>query len=156
VCASAGRLKAELLDSLRAARKAGILVTMGPSVPELDGPGRSPERPAAAASGFEIEPLEDVAQADTLVAHRIDELELPTWPVDPPDAHVAVHEDEHRAPRVVFVMNPTPIDLVVRASLAGIETLVDAIGEGRIARSGGAFELPVPARAVRMMVVESA
>jgi beta-galactosidase len=155
VCASAGRLKAELLDSLRAARKAGILVTMGPSAPELDGSGRAPERPAA-ASGFEIEPLEDVAQADTLVAHRIDELELPTWPVDPPDAHVAVHEDEHGAPRVVFAMNPTPNDLVVRASLAGIETLVDAIGEGRIARSGGAFELPVPARAVRMMVVERA
>ena len=58
-------------------------------------------------SGFEIEPLDDLARADALVAHRIDKLGLPTWPTDPVDAHVAVHEDERGSPRVVFVMNPT-------------------------------------------------
>jgi beta-galactosidase len=155
VCASTGRLKPDFVDSLRAARKAGIVVTMGPSAPEVEGATHGAERPAG-APGFEIEPLEDLAQADALVARRIDELALPTWPVDPPDAHVCVHEDEQGTPHVVFVMNPTPTDLVARASLGGVGALVDAIGEGRVARSGGAFEVPVPARAVRMMIVESA
>jgi hypothetical protein len=126
-------------------------VTIGPKMPELDGAMRPLRRPAD-ASGFEIEPLEDMARADALVAKRIDELALPTWPVDPPDAHVAVHEDDAGA-RVVFVMNPTANDLVVKASLAGIDALVDALQGGRIGRSGGAFEIAVPARTVRMMVV---
>jgi beta-galactosidase len=155
VCASAGRLTHDFVDSLHAARKAGIVVTIGPSAPELEGNSQGPER-RTEAPGFEIERLEDLAQADALVARRIDELDLPTWPVDPTEAHVCVHEDEHGTPHVVFVLNPTPTDVVTRASLAGVDALVDAIGEGRIARSGGAFEVPVPARAVRMMVVERA
>jgi hypothetical protein len=73
--------------------------------------------------------------------------------VDPADAHVAVHEDE-RGARVVFVMNPTANDLVVRVSLAGVDALVDAMNEGRVTRSGGALELSVPSRVVRMMAVD--
>ena len=89
-----------------------------------------------------------------LVAHRIDELGLPTWPTDPVDAHVAVHEDAQGSPRVVFVMNPTDRDLVVRVSLAGVGALEDAIGGERVERAGGAFEVRVPARVVRLMTAE--
>jgi hypothetical protein len=102
--------------------------------------------------GFEIEPLDDLARADALVAKRIDELELPTWPTDPLDVHVAVHEDDAGA-RVVFVMNPTAEDRVARVSLAGVPALLDLLDEQRVARVGGAFELTVPARTVRMMAV---
>ncbi len=153
VCASAGGLKPHLVSSLHAARKGGALVTMGPRAPELDGSMRPLVRPFD-VKGIEIEPLDDLARADALVARRIDELALPTWPVDPIDAHVAVHEDESGAARVVFVMNPTAQDLAVRVSLAEIEALVDALGDGRVARTGGAFEVHVPARSVRMMGVE--
>ena len=38
---------------------------------------------------------------------------------------------------------------------ATMHKMVDALADGRIARSGGAFEIPVPARTVRMMVVEA-
>jgi hypothetical protein len=103
-------------------------------------------------TGFEIEPLDDLARADALVAKRIDELQLPTWPVDPPDVHVAVHEDDSGA-RVVFVMNPTAEDRVARVSLAGAVALVDLLDEQRVARVAGAFEMTVPARVVRMMGV---
>jgi beta-galactosidase len=153
VCASAGGLKPHLVDSLHAARKGGALVTMGPRAPELDGSMRPLKRPVD-VEGFEIEPLDDLARADALVARRIDELRLPTWPVDPIDAHVAVHEDTSGVPRVVFVMNPTAEDLTVRASLAEVDSLVDALGDGRVARTGGAFEVHAPARTVRMMGVE--
>jgi beta-galactosidase len=165
VCASAGGLKPHLVDSLHAAQGAGAIVTMGPRAPELDGAMRPLKRPVD-VSGFEIEPLDDVARADVLVARRIDELGLPTWPTDPIDAHVAVHEDAAGAPRVVFIMNPTTNDLVVRVSLAGIDALVDALVPpghppdgraegGRIARDRGAFEVRVPGRTVRIMTVES-
>jgi beta-galactosidase len=152
VCTSGGGLKPHLVDSLHAALGSGAIVTLGPRLPDLDGGMRPLRRPIDPA-GFEVEPLEDIARADALVARRIDELSLPTWPVDPPDAHLAVHEDATGA-RVVFVMNPTANDLVAQTSLAGVDALVDAIVGGRIARSGGAFEIPVPARTVRMMVVE--
>ncbi len=105
-------------------------------------------------SGFEIEPLDDVARADVLVAHRIDELGLPTWPTDPIESHVAVHEDATGAPRVVFVMNPTDRDLIVRVSLAGGTALEDAIDGERVERTGGAFEVTVPSRSVRLMTAE--
>ncbi len=154
VCASAGGLKPHLVQSLHDARELGALVTMGPRVPELDGAMRPLRRPVNVA-GFEIEPLDDLARADALVARRIDELTLPTWPVDPVDAYVAVHEDETRTPRVVFVMNPTPNDVVARVSLAGVSALVDALGEGRVARAGGALEVSVPVRTVRMMIAEA-
>jgi beta-galactosidase len=154
VCASGGGLKPHLVDSLHAARAAGAVVTMGPRVPELDGSMRPLRRPVD-VNGFEIEALDDLARADALVARRIDELGLPTWPVDPPDVHVAVHEDASGAPRVVFVMNPTGAEIVARVSLAGVDALVDLLGDGgRVARSGGAIEVTVPARVVSLMAVE--
>ncbi len=154
VCASAGGLKPHLVDSLHLARDLGRIVTVGPRVPELDG-AMQPLRHPVDVTGLEIEPLDDLARADALVARRIDELSLPTWPVDPIDAYVAVHEDEAGAPQVVFVMNPTEHEIVARVSLAGVGALVDALGEGRVARTGGCLEVSVPARVVRMMAVEA-
>jgi beta-galactosidase len=150
VCATGGGLKPQVVDSLHAVREAGAVVTMGPRVPKLDGSMRPLRRPMD-VTGFEIEPLDDIAQADALVARRIDELHLPTWPVDPPGVHVAVHEDASGAPRVVFVMNPTAGEVVARVSLAGVGALVDLVGEGRIGRAGGGFEVTVPSRVVRIL-----
>jgi beta-galactosidase len=154
ICASAGGLRPHLVDSLHVARDLGRIVTMGPRIPELDG-SMLPLRHPVDVTGIEIEPLDDLARADALVARRIDELALPTWPVDPIDAFVTVHEDEAGAARVVFVMNPTENDVVVRVSLAGAGALVDALGSERIARAGGAFDVSVPSRVVRMMAVEA-
>jgi beta-galactosidase len=153
VCASGGGLKQHVIDSLHAVRAAGAIVTIGPKVPELDGAMRPLRRPMD-LTGFEVEPLDDLARADVLVAHRIDELGLPAWPVDPADAHVAVHEDARGEPRVVFVMNPMPHDVIARFALTGVEAMVDAIGGGRVPRAGGAFEVNVPARVVRLMAVD--
>jgi hypothetical protein len=117
------------------------------------------------ARGLEVEPLDDAARADTLVAHRIEELGLPTYPVDPAEAFVAVHEDEERLPRVAFVMNPTTRDLVVKVAIPDVAALIDALptmglgvraaGDARISRIAGSFEVSVAARSVRMLAVES-
>jgi len=109
------------------------------------------ERPAD-VRGFEIEALDDLARADALVARHIDELDLPTCRSI---RRVCTSQCTRtiKAPRVVFVMNPTPADLVVRASIAGVEALVDVATDARIARAEGAFELSVPARVVRILAV---
>ena len=52
-------------------------------------------------------------------------------------------------------MNPTDRDLVVRVSLAGVDALDDALGGERVERAGGAFEVTVPSRVVRLMTVEA-
>jgi len=155
VCTSDGGLKPHLVRSLRAAYDAGAVVTVGPRIPELDAAMRPLKQPVDMRD-FEIEPLDDLARADALVARRIEEMSLPTWPVDPSAAHVTVHEDAQGTPRVVFVMNPTPSDIVVRFALAGVAALADVVGEGRAARTAGGFELSVPGRVVRLMAVETA
>jgi beta-galactosidase len=154
ICTTGGGLKPHVVDSLHAVRQTGAVVTIGPHVPTLDGSMRPLPSPMD-VTGFEIEPLDDIARADALVARRIDELGLPTWPVDPPGVHVAVHEDRQGAPRVVFVMNPTGGETIARLSLSGAGALVDLLADGaRVARVGGAFEVVVPARVVRLMAVE--
>jgi beta-galactosidase len=153
VCASGGGLKPHVIESLHGAREAGAVVTIGPQVPELDAAWRPLKRPLD-VDGFEVEPLQDLASVDALVARRIDELELPAWPVDPVDMHVAVHEDA-KGPRVVFVMNPAPEDVTARVSIPGAEALVDLLSGRRTARSGGGFELTVPGRVASILAVET-
>ena len=151
VVATVSGVKPELIASLRSAAKRAR-VTIGPSVPARDGNMRLLAKPLD-VSGLELEPLEDVARADALVARRIEELGLPTYPVDPADAHACVHEDERGVPRVVFLMNPTDRDLVTSVALPGVASLVDELRPGRIARVSGAFEVPLEARTIRMFTV---
>jgi beta-galactosidase len=153
VCATAGGMKADLVARLRKTSARGVKVTIGPHPPERDGAMR-PVSPPLDVSGLELEPLDDLARADALVARRIEELALPTYPVDPADAYVCVHEDAAGAPRVVFAMNPTAANVVASCAIPGVRTLVDALGDRRYARATGAFPIDVPARSVRMLVVE--
>jgi len=153
VCASTGGLAPHFIESLRAARKGGARVTIGPRVPELDG-SMLPLKSPVDMTGLDLEPLDDLGRADILVARRIEKLGLPTWPTDPVDAFVAVHEDADEAPRVVFAMNPTDRDLTVRLSVPKVDAMVDAMDGQRIAKAGGALELTVPSRVARMFVVE--
>ncbi|HEY1960446.1 MAG TPA: beta-galactosidase [Polyangiaceae bacterium] len=151
LCATADGLKPEVIGDLRARERSGCRVTLGPVVPTRDGSWR-PLAHAADVRGLEIEPLEDIARADALVARRIEELGLPTFPVDPPDAHVAVHEDASGAARLVFVMNPTPSPIVAKIGVPGPASLVSLLGEPTIfPRVTGGFEIAVPARTVRIL-----
>ncbi len=162
VAVLAGGVKASVLTQLRAARQAGARVTVGPVIPDRDGSMRLLATPHD-ASDLELEPLENAARADALVARRIEELGLPTFPVDRGETYVAVHEDDKGVPRVAFVMNPTPTDIVVRVAIEGAAALVDllprldgraAATDTRITRIAGSFEVVAPARTVRMLAVE--
>jgi beta-galactosidase len=152
IVATAGGVKPEVFSSLRAIA-ARAKVTIGPSIPERDGSMRRLRAPLD-ATGLEIEPLDDITHADALVARRIEELALPTYPVDPHGAYVCVHEDEAGAPRVAILMNPMAHEVTAKVALPGVSTLVDVLKDGRIARSAGAFEVPLESRGVRMFAVE--
>lgn len=154
ICATPGGVKEDFVSSLRAASESGARVTIGPSLPQRDGSMRRMSKPHD-TRGLELEPLEDLARADALVAKRIEELGLPTYPVDPQSTYVCVHEDDEGAPRVVMVMNPTAEEVVVKFALVGALCLEDLLARDptTIDRAGGGFELSVPARTVRMLSV---
>lgn len=157
VCTTAGGLKREMLDTLRAVREGGAAVTIGPEVPRRDGSMRELSMPHD-VHGLEVEHLSEPSRADALVARRIDELGLPTYPVDPPEVHVALHEDAEGKPRVAFVMNPTARTVVATVGLGHARALVDLLPRGRerpiLAAQAGGFVVEVPARTVRMFAVE--
>jgi beta-galactosidase len=155
ICATGDGLKPDVLGELRARARAGCHVTLGPVVPTRDGSWRPlPKTNAADVRGLEIEPLEDVAHADVLVARRIEELLLPTFPVDPASVYVAVHEDEDGAARVVFLMNPTSEPLVAKVGIPAAQTLTSVLGEAAtFGRTAGGFVVTVPARTVRVLTV---
>ena len=155
VCATCGGVKGELFAKLRAAQKAGARVTIGPRVPERDGSMR-PLSAKPDVRGLEVEPLDDITRADALVARRIEELLLPTYPVDPAGAYVCVHEDAAGIPRVAFVMNPTDAKVIATVALPGVRVLTDVIGTGTITRQAGAFAIDVPPKSVRMFAIEAA
>jgi beta-galactosidase len=160
VCTTAGGLKADVLGSLRAAKERGIEVTIGPRVPTRDGAMRELTKPHD-ARGLELEALDDPSRADVLVARRIAELSLPAYPVDVPDVHVALHEDDDGVPRVAFVMNPTDKPVVATVGLGKTRVLVDLLPRPRAVNriephaGTGAFIVEVPARTVRIFAAET-
>lgn len=159
VCTTAAGLKRDVLDALRDAKSRGCrAVTIGPSVPRRDGSMRLLERPHD-VTGLEVEPLDDPARADALVARYIEELGLPTFPVDPPTVFVTLHEDAEGTPKVAFVMNPEPHTTLATVGFGKkVRALVDLVPRGREKRiepQPGGFVVEIPGRTVRMFAVET-
>jgi beta-galactosidase len=158
VCTTTGGLKRDVLDTLRDAQARGAAVTIGPSVPRRDGSMRLLDRPHD-VRGLEVEPLDDPARADALVARFVEALDLPTFPCDPPAVYVTVHEDEKGVPRVAFVMNPEPEEVLATVGLGKrVRAIVDLLSHareaGRIEPQAGGFVIEVPARSARMFAIE--
>lgn len=156
VCASVAGLNPEFIDKLQTARKSGARVTLGPRVPSRDGQMRTMAAPHA-IDGLEVCALDEATEADALVAERVRELGLPTYPVSPTSCFVTVHEDREGAARVVFVMNPTDAAVEVTFSVGRIGALRDLLERaptGLLVAEAGAFTLDVPARTVRVLGVE--
>jgi len=153
ICATAGGLKADVFGQLRARAQKGCVVTIGPEVPTRDGSFRALTKPHD-VTGLELETLAEEARADALVARRIEELKLPTYPVDPEDVQVSVLEDDEGRARLVFVMNPLPSTTTARLSVGTAQRLDEVFpGEGVLARSGGGFDVAVAGRSVRIFSV---
>jgi beta-galactosidase len=158
VCTTAGGLKREVFETIRGVNDAGIAVTIGPAVTARDGAMRTMNEPHD-VRGLAVESLEDPARADALVARYVEELALPTYPVDPATVFVSVLEDDAGVARVAFVMNPEPEAVVATLGVGRAKTLVDLLPKGRdparIDVEPGGFVVEVPARTVRMFAIEA-
>ncbi len=156
MCTTAGGIKADVVSALVEARANAVRVTIGPKAPSRDGAMRALETPYD-IKGLELEPLDDPANADLLVSKYVEELDLPTYPVDVADVHVAVHEDKKGNPKVVFVMNPTPTNVTARVGLGRVRALEDLLPRGRekrrIEAQAGGFAIEVPSRSIRLFAV---
>jgi hypothetical protein len=66
---------------------------------------------------------------------------------------VCVHEDAEGKARVAFVMNPTPHAVIARVALPSDGEIEDVLDGSRVARTRGAFEIPIDGRTVRMFAL---
>lgn len=149
VCALASGIKPAFVETLR---ELPTMVTVGPSVPERDGHFQPLEQPYS-TEGLEIVPLDDAAEIDRLVGHRIDELGLPTYTVTPDDVHVTVHHDRRDGTlRAVFVLNPTTHKITARVALPSVTQLIDVQDNAQrsILRRHGVFEMILEPHTVRL------
>lgn len=154
ICATSGGVKADFFEQMQAARKRGALITMGPTVPSRDGSMRPFTHPIE-TTAIEFEPLGDATRADALVSKRIEELQLPTYSVDPDRTFVTIHHDSRGVPKVAFVMNPHAETILSHASIPGVTSLTDLLGKNeRIGKTSGRFEIPIPARTVRIFEID--
>jgi beta-galactosidase len=154
ICGLAGGVKREFIEGLQRAQAKGARVTIGPSVPQRDGAMQEMPTPHR-VDGLELFALEDFADVQALVAKRIEELNLRGHVAEPHSVKIALHEDEHGAAKLLFVMNPTPQDASAFVAVREATELFDAIDEtvARITRTRGGFELKVPARSIRIFEI---
>ena len=148
ICATGGIFKRELLTYLHDLRRSGTSVTLGPAPPRI---GEESDARASDLEDFELEPLNDLARADAVVAEHIKRLDIPVYPVKPSDLFVTVHADGDGIPRVLFLMNPTSESKTAHFSAGGIEALEDLLGESEVfMKVGGAFSIEIGARSARV------
>jgi beta-galactosidase len=159
ICPTAGGIEPALWEELRRQRQGGARVTIGPRVPGRDGALRPLTEPLD-AGGFDIVPMGgphpqiDRGLVDAQVDAAVRALELPVWTVGPKTVSVTVHEDAERAPRVLFVVNPTSANEEVTVALHRRATLTDLFDASRHDCPENGTLLFVPARSVRMMRID--
>jgi beta-galactosidase len=152
VAALAGGVKPAFLSALRREQQRGVLVTVGPKIPDRDGAMQRLLDPPVQGD-LELEPLQERADVERLVSRRIDELRLPCFTASPQHVYVTVHEGDE-GPRLVFVMNPTREKRQAEISVPGVTRLRDTLlVSPDLQRAHGAFALELQPRQVRIFEV---
>jgi len=155
IVACPGALEPDLVGRIVKARERGRAVTLGPHAPTWDASFRplSEPHPFVTAPDHAVPALLPFDEA--AIVHAVAEaqirLELPTLSASPADIRVTLHADERGVPRVLFVINATAHALDAKVSAAGAVEAEDVLDGARFRAAGGAFELPVAPRSVRLL-----
>jgi len=170
-CITSGGLSPTLFGRLAEAAAAGALVTMGPVLPELGGARRQLKMPLSLAAlrpsgapgaSFAAVPVlcpSDPAGMEALVAEAIECLDLPTYSVDHDGVYATIHEDQDGRPKVLFLLNPTSLDVSVRVTVqvdVGAPPLteaVDLLKDETFRIRDAALEIRVKPKTVRMLAL---
>jgi beta-galactosidase len=159
ICPTAGGIDPGLWAELQRRRAEGARITIGPRVPARDGSLRPFPEPLD-RSGMHLVPMSGPhPQIDgTLIDEEVEAallgLELPVWTIRPKAVSLAVHEDGEKTPRVLFVINPTPLNEEATVVLDRRATLTDMFDQSRhdCPEDGGVIF--APARSVRMFRID--
>lgn len=158
IVVSSGGLSRTLFTKLEEAAAAGMLINVGPRMPELGGARRELVTP------FDLGKLQkpgvdhevvlgtDPSTIEGAVAQAIQALRLTTYSCDPDGVYATVHEDEDGVARVAFVINPSDADVTARVTLDK-STLVatDLLKSETIRLGAGMLEVHVKPKSVRFL-----
>lgn len=150
-CSALGAAEVELIEGAFAQGRA---VTLGPHAPERDLAFQPLETRPPLADSASIPALVGVnAQAIERAIEAADSaLDLRRLAIADADVHATLFEArDSRAPRVAFLINPTPRDLEVSWSFAPLVEVRDAITNEQLSVAAGALRVPIPCRSVRML-----
>jgi beta-galactosidase len=161
LCPTAGGVEPNLWEELRWAAQGGAKITIGPRIPTRDGSLRQLPEPLDGA-GFEVVPARahhpffDRQSADAIVDRAIADLGLRTLGGASSHAFATIHEDAKGRPRVLFLLNPSAESERAKVDLGVAVTLTDLLDESRYQAREGRITVSVPARTVRMLVIDPA
>lgn len=158
IVACAGGLEASIVRSVSRALEKGRAVSIGPHFPQRDETLIPREPPSALRHAYkgslpslvELDP----ARLSQLLDRAAEVLQLPRLEASPDALRVTVHQDSSGSPRVLFAINPTEHSIDARIGSFGATQLEDLLDRACFSASFGAFELPVPAKSVRMLVLD--
>ncbi|MBI4705932.1 MAG: beta-galactosidase [Deltaproteobacteria bacterium] len=157
VCATSGALGPELRKRLAAARRAGARVTIGPRPARFDaamqpwGEGRADPLQGV---GVELLATTEPALLAAAIDRAVAELGLPRVRCEPEGIFATALEDDAGAARVLFAINPGPDARVARVFVEPAPRQAqDLITDEALTCAGGAIELALAARSVRMLAV---
>ncbi len=155
VIASCGALEPELASAAQQHYAAGRAVSLGPFLPTRDASMRPashpiPEPPTQAVLPWQL----GLGGVGACVERALRELPLPQALVNEP-LKLTLHHDQHGAPKVAFVINPTSQPARALCQLDGIQGAQDCLTEQQFCVESGGLELDVAARSVRMLELSS-
>jgi beta-galactosidase len=155
----AGGLEQSIVKAIAQGLKAGRAVSIGPHLPQRDEslvPRELPSILRHAFTGRLPTFLDfDEARLSATIDQAIEILGLPTLAANPAELLATVHQDENGTPRALFAINPTDGALLARIDAHGASEAEDMLDGARFRANSYGFELPVPARTVRLLALQN-
>jgi beta-galactosidase len=156
IVACSGALESDIARAVSGALKKRRAVTLGPYFHERDDSMRPLERASPIPYLREAAIPSLLGANPPAIARTVEQavrrLKPASVSVEPNGIHATMHEDAAGRARVLFVINPSDVDVDVR--VAGFGPAVDALDGQPIQAAAGSLELLVPHRSVRMLELE--
>lgn len=157
IVACAGGLERDITKAVSRGLKDGCAVSIGPHFPQRDETLIPREPPGALrhAFGRTLPTLlsSDATELSMTIDRAVEALGLESVVATPESISVTLHHDAAGRVRVMFVINPTEYAVDAKVGALGESVAEDALDGTVFHAKNEAFELPVPARTVRMLAL---
>jgi hypothetical protein len=158
IVACDGGLEQKLVKSISRGLRDGLAISIGPHFPQRDETLVPREPPSALRHVLGVSELPTLLEFDperlaVAIDHAVELLNLPLLLATPDEIQVSVQHDAEGTARVLFVINPTAHEITATVGAFGAGSAEDALDGSSVHAKFGAFELPVPARTVRLLAL---